>query len=63
MKEFAIKISPCGFCQQIDVKANSDLKHVKDSLAAEKKKKKTLLKSFDDVSVWYYCKSIILCIL
>ncbi|CAH3192698.1 unnamed protein product, partial [Porites evermanni] len=33
---------------KIDVKANSDLKHVKDSLAAEKKKKKTLLKSFDD---------------
>ena len=44
-----------GFCQQIDVKANSDLKHVKDSLAAEKKKKKTLLKSFDDVSLWYMC--------
>ena len=60
------KISYCGFCQQIDVKANSDLKHVKDSLAAEKKKKKTLLKSFDDVSLWYYCnycKFIILCIL
>ena len=37
------------------MKANSDLKHVKDSLAAEKKKKKTLLKSFDDVSLWYYC--------
>lgn len=35
---------------QVDVKANSDLKHVKDSLAAEKKKKKTLLKSMDDVS-------------
>ena len=60
-----IRRSYCGFCQQIDVKANSDLKHVKDSLAAEKKKKKTLLKSFDDVSLWYYCdcKSIILCIL
>ena len=54
------KISYCGFCQQIDVKANSDLKHVKDSLAAEKKKKKTLLKSFDDVSLWYmyYCNII-----
>lgn len=50
-----------GFCQQIDVKANSDLKHVKDSLAAEKKKKKTLLKSFDDVSLWYmyYCNIIV----
>ncbi|KAJ7386503.1 Structural maintenance of chromosomes protein 2 [Desmophyllum pertusum] len=33
---------------KVDVKANSDLKHVKDSLAAEKKKKKTLLKSMDD---------------
>ena len=65
VKESAIKSNYCGFCQQIDVKANSDLKHVKDSLAAEKKKKKTLLKSFDDVSLWYYCdcKSIILCIL
>ena len=65
VKEFAIKSNYCGFCQQIDVKANSDLKHVKDSLAAEKKKKKTLLKSFDDVSLWYYCncKFIILCIL
>ena len=65
MKEVAIKSNYCGFCQQIDVKANSDLKHVKESLAAEKKKKKTLLQSFDDVSLWYYCdcKSIILCIL
>ena len=65
MKEVAIKSNYCDFCQQIDVKANSDLKHVKDSLAADKKKKKTLLKSFDDVSLWYYCdcKSIILCIL
>ena len=55
------KINYCGFCQQIDVKANSDLKHVKDSLAAEKKKKKTLLKSFDDVSLWYmyYCNIIV----
>lgn len=33
---------------KVDVKANSDLKHVKESLAAEKKKKKTLLKSLDD---------------
>ena len=33
------------------MKANSDVKHAKDSLAAEKKKKKTLVKNLDDVSV------------
>lgn len=35
---------------QVDVKTESDLKHMKDTLAAEKKKKKALLKSHDDVS-------------
>lgn len=35
---------------QVDVKTESDLKHMKDTLAAEKKKKKALLKSLDDVS-------------
>ena len=60
MKEFAINSNYCVFCQQIDVKANSDLKHVKDALAAEKKKKKTLLKSFDDVSLCYYCNCVFL---
>ena len=33
------------------MKANSDLKHAKDSLAAEKKKKRTLEKNLVDVSV------------
>ncbi|RMX39519.1 hypothetical protein pdam_00006145, partial [Pocillopora damicornis] len=32
----------------VDVKTESDLKHMKDTLAAEKKKKKALLKSLDD---------------
>lgn len=35
---------------QVDVKTESDLKHMKDTLATEKKKKKALLKSLDDVS-------------
>lgn len=35
------------------MKANSDLKHAKDSLAAEKKKKKTLEKNLVDVSVMF----------
>ncbi|XP_058973513.2 structural maintenance of chromosomes protein 2 [Pocillopora verrucosa] len=33
---------------KVDVKTESDLKHMKDTLAAEKKKKKVLLKSLDD---------------
>lgn len=41
------------FFWQTDVKANSDLKHAKDSLAAEKKKKKTLEKNLVDVSVMF----------
>ena len=35
------------------MKANSDLKHAKDSLAAEKKKKRTLEKNLVDVSVMF----------
>ena len=38
------------FWGQIDVKANSDLKHAKESLAAEKKNKRTLEKNINDVS-------------
>ena len=38
------------FNSQIDVKANSDLKHAKELLAAEKKNKKTLEKNIVDVS-------------
>lgn len=45
MKELEKKFDEVS---KVDVKANSDLKHVKESLAAEKKKKKTLLKSLDD---------------
>jgi len=45
MKELEKKFDEVS---KVDVKANSDLKHVKDSLTAEKKKKKTLLKSLDD---------------
>lgn len=36
------------FNSQIDVKANSDLKHAKELLAAEKKNKKTLEKNIVD---------------
>ena len=35
------------------MKANSDLKHAKDSLAAEKKKKRTLEKNIVDVSIMF----------
>ena len=41
------------FFAQMDVKANADVKHSKDSLAAEKKKKRTLEKSLVDVSVMF----------
>ena len=43
-------VSYCFFYLKIDVKVNSDLKHGKEALRAEEKKKKEMNKNITDVN-------------